>query len=86
MDDPSKLTAPDSGYFEDGRIILIYEGEVDGCKEHSRFNKNLGVEDVGDRVKITVNYDKVPADEEGCSTSLRPYSVYHIKTRKELDL
>ena len=88
MLNPADLEPPESGYFSDGKVILIYDGEIDSCKPHLRFNKTLSAVDVSEiRVKVTVHYDDVPGGGTDCdSTISHPYSIFHIKTRKELGL
>ena len=69
-----------------GQIVLISDGENNGCETHVEFNKNISANQMGENaVLVKVNYNMKP-QTNGCSPSSpsTSFSIYYIPTKKIL--
>jgi len=71
--------------FNEGQVILVDDGEIDGCSAHLEFNSKLSAFVLTDNsVKVILNYVERPKLEKCSPTFTRPFYFYYIKTTKPL--
>jgi hypothetical protein len=69
--------------FEAGQVILIDDGEIDGCGAHLEFSSTLSATEISDNtVKVTLNYIEKPKRENCIPSFSRPFYFYYLNTRK----
>jgi hypothetical protein len=81
--DKSSLGTAD--YFTDGQVIVVYDGEVNSCTAHVEFNGSISSYDLDNvSVKVTLGYLTRAAIDKCSPTISHPFTLYHIKTKKQL--
>ncbi|MES2822038.1 MAG: hypothetical protein V4732_00450 [Pseudomonadota bacterium] len=71
--------------FDNGQVILIDDGAIDGCGAHLEFLSKLSTENVGaNSLKIILEYVEKPTLNPCTPSVSRPFYFYYIKSTKLL--
>jgi len=71
--------------FDNGQVVLVYDGEVNSCLQHLEFNGTITAATASDTsLTVTLNYLEKPT-LDNCGPSItHPYAFYYVPSRKLL--